>query len=363
MSNFFLKKKTKGIYLDSNQIFIILTLMQNEKHIRTICLLTLTVIALACALYVLRPLMIPFILALFFTLALLPIIDIQTKHLKLPRPLAIATTLLLSVAIIGVFSLLVSASISELSTNAEDYQIHVKKLMEKITSSLHLERFGLDTQRFTGPMLENLGKNIGNIVSKTINSIVSIFSNAILILIFVLFLLAGKTARQEKPKNKVWEKGETKIMRYMATKLVISAILGLFVGLTLWLLGVELAIVFGLFAFILNFIPSIGPVIATILPIPVVIMSPDITLLKGILAIAIPGVLQFVFGNFVETKAMGDSLDLHPVTILMSFIFWGMLWGIAGMFLAVPITAVLKMIFEEMELTKPVADLLAGRLS
>ena len=128
------------------------------------------------------------------------------------------------------------------------------------------------------------------------------------------------------------------------------------------MLGVDLAMVFGLFAFLLNFIPSIGSIIATLLPVPVVLMSPSLSMPAAIMAIAIPGVIQFSVGNVIEPKIMGDELDLHPVTILLTLIVWGMLWGIAGMLLATPITAVMKILFSKNELTAPIADIMAGRL-
>ncbi len=336
--------------------------MQNENRIQTICLITLTVIAVAATLFVLRSLMIPFVLALFFMFMLMPIIDLQMRYLRFPRPLAVIVTLIVGISLITAFSLLASASVNQMADNAAAYEEQVKQLITKITTSLPFEWFGVQQKELVGPMLQNLGKNVGSIIGKTLNSIVNIFSNVILILIFLVFLLLSGS-RKEKSQNKVWEKGEAKIKRYISSKLTLSVLLGLCVGITLKILGIELAILFGLFACILNFIPSIGPTIATILPLPVVLMMPEISFMRGLLAIAIPGLLQFVFGNFIETKVMGDSLDLHPVTVLMSLIFWGMLWGIAGMFLAVPITAVLKMIMEEIDVTKPAADLLAGRIN
>ena len=72
--------------------------------------------------------------------------------------------------------------------------------------------------------------------------------------------------------------------------------------------------------------------------------------------------VQMIIGNVVEPKLLGDSLELHPITVLLSLIFWGMLWGLPGMLLAAPITAVLKILLESLDLTKPVANLLAGHL-
>ncbi|MHC4224754.1 MAG: AI-2E family transporter [Planctomycetota bacterium] len=107
--------------------------------------------------------------------------------------------------------------------------------------------------------------------------------------------------------------------------------------------------------------PNIGSVIATILPLPVILVSPELGATSKVVAVAGPAVINFVLGNLVEPKMMGTSVDLHPVTILLALVFWGMLWGIAGMLLAVPMTASLKILFEKLDLTRPVANLLAGR--
>ena len=92
-------------------------------------------------------------------------------------------------------------------------------------------------------------------------------------------------------------------------------------------------------------------------------MNPEITPFTAVLAIAVPGAIQLTIGNALEPKIMGDTLDLHPVVILIMLIFWGILWGIPGMLLATPITAVMKILFGRLEQTRPLADLLAGRLA
>jgi AI-2 transport protein TqsA len=127
-------------------------------------------------------------------------------------------------------------------------------------------------------------------------------------------------------------------------------------------LGIDLAMVFGLLAFLLNFIPSIGSLVATLLPLPVVIFNPEISTTTAVLAIALPGLIQLVLGNVVDPLVMGESLDLHPVAIVLSLILWGMIWGVVGMLLAAPIAAILKLLLERLELTAPLAHLLAGRL-
>jgi len=177
------------------------------------------------------------------------------------------------------------------------------------------------------------------------------------VLIFLFFLLAGAS---EVRKQGVRADVETKLQRYLLVQTAISAATGLLVGSVLGLLGIPLAMVFGLFAFLLNFIPSIGSVIATLLPLPMVLVGAEITPLVAVLAIALPAAIQFVLGNVVSPKVMGDSLELHPVTVLLALMLWGSLWGIVGMLLATPITAVMRMLFDRLDVTRPLARLMAG---
>ena len=99
-----------------------------------------------------------------------------------------------------------------------------------------------------------------------------------------------------------------------------------------------------------------------ILPIPVILVSPEISTWEATLAIGVPGFVQFAMGNVIEPRFLGQSLDLHPIAVLMSLIFWGMLWGFLGMVLSVPMASVVKLLFERNEYTRPLADLIAGRM-
>ena len=153
-----------------------------------------------------------------------------------------------------------------------------------------------------------------------------------------------------------------KIKHYVVLKTALSFLTGALTGLFLWITGVRLFFLFALLTFILNFIPNVGSIIATILPIPMVLVNPDFSILTLSLAIILPGTVLMVVGNVIEPKLLGDSLELHPITVLLSLIFWGIIWGIPGMLLAAPITAVFKILLENIEITKPVAILLEGKL-
>ena len=119
---------------------------------------------------------------------------------------------------------------------------------------------------------------------------------------------------------------------------------------------------FGFLAFLLNFIPNIGSIVATLLPVPVILLSPDLSWPARIAAVVIPTAIQFGIGNLLQPKLMGRSLDLHPVSVLLGLIFFGLIWGVVGMFLATPILGVVKILLERFEFTRSVGALLAGRL-
>ena len=328
---------------------------QHEQRLQTICLLIVSTVAVAAALYWLRPVLVPFVLAVFIAYGLLPLVEFQTRHLRLPQFVAVTSTLVVGVLILGSLGLLISTSVSQLQANAAAYQQQIELLGAKVLALLPAGTFHAEGSPFTQLPLGN----ISGMLLHTTNAIVGLLSQGLLVLIFVLYLLLGGA----RPKaGGVWAEIEKQVEHYIVTKALISLATGVLVGLTLAVLGVDLALVFGLLAFLLNFIPSVGSIIATLLPVPVVVVSPDISTTTATLAILLPGLIQIVIGNIIEPKVMGDALDLHPIVILMTLIVWGMLWGVVGMLLATPMTAILKILFERLEPMAPVAQVLAGRL-
>jgi AI-2 transport protein TqsA len=113
-------------------------------------------------------------------------------------------------------------------------------------------------------------------------------------------------------------------------------------------------------AFLLNFIPSIGSIIATFLPLPIAVVQFQSSPWLIVLVVAIPGGIQNLLGNIIEPKLQGEGLNLHPVTVLLALSFWGLLWGIVGMFLAAPITAAIRIVLMQFDMLRPIANLMAG---
>jgi AI-2 transport protein TqsA len=337
--------------------------MEQREHllrIQTVCLLLLTAVAIGAALYFLRPVLLPFVLALFLVFCLTPAIDVQVKHLRMPRAIAVVNTILLGCFVLFLLWLLIWSSVSQMTANAGIYEDQWQRLIENAGEKLPLERVGIESDELSG-FLTMPRETMRGLLPKIVSSIMSVLSNGLIVVIFMVFMIAG-SGGQPPPEGSLRQQIDWRVKRYLLTKVVVSGSTGILVGLTLWLLNVPLAMVFGLLAFLLNFIPSIGSVVATLLPLPVVVLNPDLSLPAKIMAITLPGLIQFAIGNVIEPKVMGESLDLHPVTVLLGLIFFGWLWGIIGMILATPIVAVAKIVLERLDLTAPAARLLSGRL-
>ena len=328
-----------------------------DRRIQTTCLVILATVAVGAMLWWLQAVLVPFVLSLFIALGLAPLIEYSTTRLRMPRWTAVLLTLLLAITVLTLAGILFVTSAQRLAANAPMYQAQVRTLIDSALANFPLDEFGVNPNEVVRLPLNA----ISTVAVAITNAIVSLVSQGTIVLIFLMFLLLGGSARQE-PAGGTWGEVEKRVQRYIVFKFVISAFTGTLVGIILAVLGVDLAMAFGLMALLLNFIPSVGSIIATLLPLPVVLVSADMSPLTMVLAIVLPGAVQMGIGNIVEPMVMGDELDLHPVTILLALMIWGTLWGVVGMLLATPITAVMKILFERGERTRPIANLLAGRL-
>ncbi len=212
----------------------------------------------------------------------------------------------------------------------------------------------IDTQQ----IVKDLKNYIFNIVTNAFGTILGLISSMFFVLIFVIFLLLGRNPYTDH--SQVYSDVVQKIRKYVGIKVAISAMTGVLVWVSLTLLGLELAGVFGILAFLLNFIPSIGSIIATLLPIPIAVVQFQSSPWLMVLVVAIPGAIQNLLGNIIEPKLQGEGLNLHPVTVLLALSFWGLLWGIVGMFLAAPITAAIRIVLMQFDMLRPIGNLLAG---
>jgi AI-2 transport protein TqsA len=322
----------------------------------TASVVVLATVATAAALAYTRPVMVPFVLAVFLSYLVSPVVNFLQDRLKIPRFVSVLISLLIAVGMLTLLALLIITSTRGLMASADIYRDRLTGIAERIFSVLDI--FGTDIGQTT--FLDTVRQlPFLTLIQNAAGTAMDIVTNGGLVVIFLIYLVGGR--RPVEQSVGIYAEIHAKIQKYIVTKFVISATTGLLVGLILTMFGLPLALVFGVMAFLLNFIPSIGSVISTLLPIPIAIIQYDsVWAITAI--VALPGVVQMIIGNGIEPLVMGESLDLHPITVILSLIFWGLLWGIVGMFLATPIMAVLSIVFGRFDETRPVAELLAGRL-
>lgn len=385
-----------------------------QAKVITGCLLLLSIIALAGVFYITQAVLIPFVIAIFIATIVTPLVDLLVLKWKLPQIIAISLTLLLvlSFGFLICMTLIYSTqqviykaenqysekfgifinSVFEAAKEADD--LPVPKLEEDAKEpqpedlnqtettpeapaavpaddaeavaaekpeSGWFQKMGIDLDTLKKATIDYMKDSLKSIAVSTMQSALNFTTTSFFVAIFVIFLLAGRNPNAVV-KNVIYFEIEQKIRSYISTKLVLSLITGTLVGVTLKLFGLELALVFAILTFLLNFIPSVGSVIATLLPIPVAFaqFSDSPWTIAGV--ILIPGAIQMAIGNGIEPKLMGEGLQLHPVTVLLALSFWTLLWGPIGAILAVPITAAIRIVLMRFESGRTAGNLLAGIL-
>ena len=334
--------------------------MPNERteqnQILTFSVLIIAFVACGFAFYYAKTVLVPFVLAMLLKTLITPIIDFQINKLKVYRFVAVPIAIIIVICFFIIILPPLFNSIRSFLLNASDYQDRMIIFIDFILRWLQ-EKFNIDLDIM---LIEESIKDLPFLewTSELLGHTAHFFETFFIILVILLFLILGDSG---KKKTKIWQEIDYSVKKYISTKFIIASVTAAIFGSTYWFLDLELAIVFASLTFFLSFIPVFGAVIAVVLPIPVAFIqytSP----LPIILIILIPTIAKFIIGDFIEPKVLGSALKLHPVTIILSLIFWGILWGVVGVFLAAPITAIIKISLEKFETTLPFARLLEGNL-
>ncbi len=332
----------------------------DHRQVQTVCLLILALLAVGVGLYLLKPLLVPFVLAVFLTYCLIPVIDLLKRHLHLPEPVALVGAGLMGMLMLGLVGYLLSVAIVQIRDKFGVYEARVNGLVERVQHQVPLDKLGIKVDEQSGSLFTVSEEQKSRWRDAVLSEATEQASRAGLVLLFMVFLLLGRK-RENLTHSGLLSEVEVRVRRFVTRIVFFSALTGVMVWLPLQACGVEFALVFGFLAFLLNFIPSIGSLVATVLPMPVILLSNDLSLAQMVVAMVVPVVAQVIIG-VAQPKFVGNSLDLHPVAVVMSLIFFGMIWGTVGAFLAAPTMAVIKIVLEKSPATRPIASVLAGDL-
>ena len=294
----------------------------------------------------------PLFLALFITaLCYGPFVWLKKKGL--PESLALIAVILGTGILLTLFLGFIGASISAFAVKLPFYEERFSQYWSSINiwlinTGLIDKDFGLEKHISPASIMSLTGdvfRGVGNLLS-----------NSVLILLVVIFMLIESTLIAKKMnviKPESLARGDeiiNKLIKYTVTKTLTSLATGICVAISLWIIGVDFPILWGVLAFLLNFIPNIG---STIAAIPAVMLSlVQLGLPSAIVTTVAYVAINGVIGNFIEPRIMGRSLGLSPLVVFISLIFWGWTLGPVGMLLAIPLTILLKIIFDNREETK-----------
>jgi len=312
-----------------------------------------------------KPVLFPFFLAIFLSFILSPILDFLTRK-KIPRAVSILFIILISFFIIYLLGLLFYSSGKTFASEFPKYGQKISSILTSIQEQLKLSFPKWESVDLVAQLDIN---KIQDFFVSSLGAFFSFLGLLFLIFIFLIFILAGRgniKAKIEKSFNKerssqiinVIQKIDNQIQKYLAIKTIVSFVTGVLATVVLMIFGVDFAIVFGFFTFILNYIPNIGSIIATALPLTIAVFQFE-TLWPAFWILIILGSIQMIIGNFIEPRVMGQGLGLSTLVVLFFLFFWGWLWGIAGMILAVPTAATIKIVCDNIPQLSFVGELMS----
>lgn len=323
----------------------------------TICLTIIAAGVATAFLVYTKSLMIPLVISIFLYTILAQMTLYMKQKFSFPSWLAMTISILLCLAAFVGVVLFTANSVGTFLKGAEVYRQNLIATINDIALRLQQHGITLD-QNFIETYLRELPlfnwlKNFGD-------KVFNIVSDATLVILFMTFFLFG--SKKTPPiTNPAIKEMLANVSVYLSVKLMASLATGLVAAAILFGFQVKLAALFALFMFLLNFIPSVGSIIAVLLPAPVLFLQfglgPQFFIVIGLLSAT-----EFTIGNLLEPRFLGEGMDLHPAAVVASLIFWALVWGVPGAFLSVPITASIKIVLSKIKHTRPVAEFLAGRL-
>lgn len=315
-----------------------------------------------------QTILIPFVLALLFWVIIRVIKNGlgRIKWLKkVPAWLLTSFATLILLIVIVLMGTMITKNIQQLSEAMPRYEKNVHTFTDAIN-----ETFQIDLAESVSSFTRDL--DFGSMLSSLFSALSSIFGNFFMVLLYLLFLLLEEPTFKRKLKrmypdkkrfDQVYDmvlKMDTSIRNYVALKTLVSLLTGLFSFFALLVIGVDAPLFWAFLIFILNFIPNIGSLIATLFPAIFATLQFG-TLAPAIWVLAVVGVIQLIVGNLLEPRLMGSSLNISPLVVFLTLALWGLLWGITGMLLSVPITVILIIILSEFPSTRPLAILLSQK--
>jgi AI-2 transport protein TqsA len=332
-------------------------------------LLTLAgLIILIAGLQAAEPIVVPFLLSVFLAMMGVPLLSRLTRW-GVPHFLAVLLVVLaMGVVLVGLGSVVASA-VNALQGKMPDYGRRFTQLMASLQTWLSARGVEFAVQ---DSVQQEIARLLGRdqllaLGGGIISSVANLVSTSILVILTAIFMLSEAAGLPAKVRTAFGGSGGSRlelsgvvsqVHRYLLIKTAVSLMTGLVLGLWVWVLGVDFPILWGLLAFVLNYIPNIGSIIAALPPVVLGLIQPD-----GGVGLALAVILGYLtvnilVGSIVEPTWMGERLGLSTLVVFLSLVFWGWVWGGVGMLLSVPLTMMAKILLQNSDELRWIATLM-----
>ena len=345
---------------------------QRELRLTNVFLGIIVVFLIGVLLQQLQTVLLPFVLAVFLSYIFKPVVLFLQKR-RIPSVLSLLVVLLLISALFFGLGAIIYSSFDAFVREAPKYQDKLAGILQNATLLIDdvAARLGIKPENLSFSELVDVSA-LTSILTASAGRFASGVGNGFLILLLMLFILSGtgdlirkvRFAFVEKHSERLStmiESIDLRVRQYLIAKTLISLGTGALTTVILLIFGVDFALLWGFLTFLLNFIPNIGSILAIVFPIVISFLQFDSAATPLILLILLV-LTQMLMGNVVEPKLMEFSLNLSPLLVLAALIFWGWLWGIWGMILAVPMMSILKIVFENIEPLRPLSVIMSGKI-
>lgn len=366
-----LRSLPKGYCIFNDQIVVYITDLIHIGNKMKFLNFTLGFIALALFVFILsigKKLILPLVIALILFFIIINVASkyrtIKIKGKNLNHPLSIFASIATSGLVIWFLSYIINTNIANVIDATSDYQYRLENILNTISYKV-----GYGEPVVITDMIKNF--DMSNLLSGFASAVATFAGSMTMVLIYLLFMfLESKNFKnklhsilEKMPNNReireIFSEINSDINRYLGIKFFSSLATGILSYIVLVLIGVDFANFWALLIFLLNFIPTVGSIVATIFPTLITLVQFN-SIYPFIIVSVMLISIQITIGTILEPRFMGKSLNLSPLVILLSLALWGKIWGVLGMFLSVPIMVSINIVLANFPATKPIAVILSS---
>jgi predicted PurR-regulated permease PerM len=322
------------------------------------------VIVIILGMQMAKVLLVPFLIAAFLALITVrPMLWLQKKRVpSFLAALVIVLSIMLMFAAVGT---ILGSSIAEFTAALPGYQAQLDIIVDRLFNLVVKHLNVAESMESLGDMIDP-GWAMG-LVASILNSLKGVLTNTFLIIFTMIFMLLEASSVGTKVEAAFGRRADTmegpreflhNLGRYLGIKTIVSVATGMCAGFLTWSIGLDFPLLWAMLAFLLNYVPTIGSIIAAV---PAVLLA-LVQLGPGAASATAVGfaAINVVFGNIIEPRMMGYGVGISPLVVFVGLVFWGWVFGPVGMLLSVPLTMTLKLALESDSRTRWIAILIGS---